>query len=170
MLTKKDLNTKEEYDRVARLSPYYTENRWRWFEEAMNMLIGVEAESVLEIGSYIFPVVKWARTIDIKGTPNTFLDLDFMPWAFEDKQFDLVIALHTLEHLERRKMAFDEMRRVAKSALISLPFEWDTPDDHLHHNITREKINEWTSGEVPVKEFIGGDANKKQIILYYQFK
>ena len=169
MLTKNDLNTKEKYDYVCSFSPYYI---WRWklFEEAMDMLVGLDASRVIEIGSYFYPVIAWADTFDIKGTPNKLMDLDFMPWDIADKQYDLLIALQTLEHLERRKLAFNEIKRVAKSALISLPYEWNEPDDHIHHNITMETINKWTGGEVPVKTFIGGDENKKQIILYYKFK
>jgi len=167
MLTKNDLNTKEEYDKIG--GSYYTQNRWKWFQEAMDMLIGLDVYKVLEIGSYLYPIFPWGWTVDIKGNPKEFCDLDLMPWKYKDKQFDLVICLQTLEHLEQRKLAFNEIRRISESALISLPFMWNEPDDHIHHNITMEKINEWTGGEVPVKTFIGGDESKKQIILYYQF-
>lgn len=170
MLTEKDLNTKNEYDQLASFNPYYSQNRWKWFREAMDMLVGLDVCKILELGSYLYPVVPRAWTVDIKGTPKEFLDLDLMPWHFKDKQFDLVICLQTLEHLERRKMAFDEIRRISKSALISLPFEWNSPEDFLHHNIMKETIKDWTNGDIPVKELIGGDENKKQIILYYKFK
>ena len=37
---------------------------------------------------------------------------------FPDSSFDFVIATHTLEHLQRPRRAIEEMRRVAKSAVI----------------------------------------------------
>lgn len=168
MLTKNDFVTEADFEAICKPHPYYA-GRWQSFQEVIDMLVGKDFNKVIEIGSYTFPLVKWAHTVDIKGTPNQFYDLDLYPWPFPDKQFDLLIALQTLEHLERRDRAFQEIKRVAKNAIISLPFEWNNPEDHVHFGITEDKISQWTGGEVPAVKLIKEDSFKR-IVLFYNFK
>lgn len=49
-------------------------------------------------------------------------NLENIPYPFKDKQFDTVLCLDVLEHLENIHAAFDECLRLAKEyVIISLP-------------------------------------------------
>jgi len=49
------------------------------------------------------------------------LDLEQMPWPFNDKAFDVSFSSHSLEHIQNWEIAFNEMRRIADWTVIVLP-------------------------------------------------
>jgi hypothetical protein len=55
------------------------------------------------------------------------------------------VGLQVFEHLTgQQRIAFNEVRRVARHAIISLPIEWDKKDPtHSHHMIMREQVQAW---------------------------
>ena len=71
------------------------------------------------------------------------------PWPIEDKKYDLFIALQVWEHLgDKQGDAFREVMRISRMAILSFPLGWNCPGD-CHHNITKEKISEWTLNMKP---------------------
>lgn len=89
-------------------------------------------KSVLDVGAdamYLKPsIVKgggnyvgmgYGSGIDIEA------NLENLPYPFKDKQFDTVLCLDVLEHLENVHSVFDELCRVAsKNIVIALPNPW----------------------------------------------
>jgi SAM-dependent methyltransferase len=89
------------------------------------------AESVLDVGCYEAPLRDLLKDVtyvgvDIVGNPDHVIDLertDRLP--FDDEQFQCVICVEVLEHLDGLHQTFDELVRVSKRHLIvSLPNCW----------------------------------------------
>jgi len=64
--------------------------------------------------------------VDVGGSPDIRLNLDLAErLPFEDGQFDCVLAVDVLEHLEHLHRMFEELVRVSRSRVIlSLPNNW----------------------------------------------
>lgn len=64
--------------------------------------------------------------IDVAGNPDHLIDLEATEQhPFEDRQFECVICIDVLEHLDALHRVFDELIRVTKRHLIvSLPNCW----------------------------------------------
>jgi len=159
----------------------YWDNRWEYISYVISIL--PEVEKVLEIGSNGVPIVKDCDTMDIVQFDGlTYLADAREPFHFKNKEYDLLIALQTWEHLyddekhsigSRQKEAFKEVQRVSKEAIISFPYKWTVRmrKDDCHYNIDEEKIAEWT-GNLPYKskkiiESLGGRRNR--IIYHWVF-
>ena len=63
------------------------------------------------------------------------------PWPMEDDAYDLFVGLQVFEHLvDSQNAAFQEVRRIAKHAVISLPIDWVMKDPtNTHHQISNEQ-------------------------------
>ena len=130
------------------------------------MVDEINPSSVLELGPSLFTVVKHADImrkpeIDIWGVPAVIEAKEYLhdatitPWPVDEK-YDLFIALQVFEHLvDSQARAFQEVKRIAKYAILSLPYKWDCPKDNAnypeHHMIDENTILEWTNGEAPEK-------------------
>jgi len=88
-------------------------------------------ESILDVGCYeapLRPMVKDVRYtgVDLFGNPDIRLNLEEAEkLPFADGEFDCVLCIETLEHLNNFHMMFDELIRcTSKYAVISLPNCW----------------------------------------------
>lgn len=108
----------------------------------LDVLVEPHATSgkVLEIGAYGNPsygrFFKNKIGIDIKTGPGVDLVASVYELPFGEEEFDLVLCLSVLEHLEEPSRAIKEMRRVLKPGgkiLVSVPFMFpihDAPGDY----------------------------------------
>jgi SAM-dependent methyltransferase len=97
-------------------------------------------EKTLEIGSFGSPSYAKYFTnrigIDIRPGPGVDMIADVYNLPFQDNEFDLVLCLGILEHLEDPKKAIVQMKRVLKPngrILVSVPFMFpihDAPHDY----------------------------------------
>ena len=174
-----DFLTQPEFEEITKYDPYYR-GRWGYFQTVINILERESFKNVLELGAYKTALVKGSDTMSIdepgsyeaenpdptfKMKSTYYHDATKIPWPIGDKQYDLFIALQVWEHLGgKQKEAFKEVMRISKMAILSFPFKWYCPGD-CHHNITREKIIEWTLGIRPVK--IKGVGTR--IIYFFKF-
>lgn len=63
--------------------------------------------------------------IGLGGNPDLQVDLERQPIPFEDGQFDCVLCLDVLEHLDNIHAVFDELCRVSRRyVIVSLPNPW----------------------------------------------
>ena len=83
---------------------------------------------------------------------------------FNNYNFDCFVALQVWEHLDNQSAAFQEVMRIAKSAVLSFPYKW-TWGDPRHKGIDGKKIEKWTCGVVPEKIKI----INKRAIYYWRF-
>lgn len=159
--------TNDDYLKALSKDEYYR-GRWGYYEAVIDFIKGIEFENCLEIGCKSLPIIKGSQTMDIERKTGQILTYEYnatkLPYDFiKDKQFDLLVALQTLEHLHpMQKEVFGEWKRIAKNIVISLPYMWHCPNDVMHHNITIPMIEEWT-GMKPDKMTI----SNCRIILKY---
>ena len=161
------LITEEDFNQVLKKDKYY-KDRWGYLSEVIEFVKSVpDVSKVLEVGVYKLPIYKDSETMDIvKDYAGLTYQQDAMvtPYQFKDKEFDLLVALQSLEHLHpKQKEVFAEWRRIAKTIVISLPYMWHCPDDIMHHNIDLPLIEEWT-GMKPTKMTI----KSRRVILKYE--
>jgi len=144
----------------------YYRGRWAYLREVIKMVEEIKPQSVLELGPALITVVKNANIMrkpepDVWGVPSDVHSIEYLhdatktPWPVFRK-YDLFIALQVFEHLANKQaQAFQEVKRIARYAILSLPYQWNCPMDNAnypeHHMIDENKILEWTKGEAPQK-------------------
>jgi len=159
--------TYDDYKELEMLDPYY-KGRWHYYKMVVDLLQRLSFDTCLELGPYKKPMVQGADVIDKDrhlGDLTYEHDANLIPWPVRDGQYDLFIALQVWEHLERKREAFEEVRRIAKMAVLSFPLNWYCPGN-LHHGITEEKIAEWTNQTKPTLKFVvrGWNVSLKGIL------
>jgi len=146
-----------QQDMTALGDPRYRD-RWGYFREAIHLAKSIPTElhpsDVLEIGPYKLPLVPGCHTMDNRDhrLQRTYAhDATHTPWPIRTGQYKLVVALQVFEHLAgRQHAAWQEVVRVARWAIVSVPYEWpDTVRRTDHVGITSETLAEWF-GRQPV--------------------
>lgn len=136
-------------------SKYWQEGknyRWKYMSAVIDILkeICPDDSKLIEAGTSGMPL-----------SDKSFLyeypeyNLDVTPFKIngnrvENYQFNCFTALQVFEHLDNQSAAFQEVMRIAKSAVLSFPYKW-TWGDSRHKGITGKKIEKWTCGVVPEK-------------------
>ena len=174
----------EEFTEISRKNEEYYEGRWAYFREVIKMVEEIDPGSVLELGPALFTVVKNSDFMrkpepDAWGVPANIHSIEYLhdatktPWPI-DKQYDLFIGLQVFEHLIGSQIqAFQEVKKLAKYAILSLPYKWDCPKDSPdypeHHMVDEDTILSWTKGEAPQKwvyiERTGAHISKGERII-----
>lgn len=170
-----ELTSYEEFLRVSRNDKYYHSERWKLYERVQQLIAARQPESVLELGSYRLPLVVESDTMDRSDrfSPTVVHDACVTPWPVADERYDLFVALQVWEHLlDRQQAAFREVRRIARSAILSFPYRWDCKKRNpSHHGITEEVIASWTEGCPPtLVEIIPSRNNHRRIIYVFDFE
>ena len=166
-----DLMTYADYNMLlaGETGAYYS-GRWAYFKEVIALIQPFFLNTVLEIGPGYLPLVKNADLLlhpqdDHFGRPCDCAgkiiihNMTVKPWPIRDRVYDLVIALQVWEHLDNKQTrAFRELKRIAKRAILSFPYQWDggmeKPMHRLHRDIDRELIADWTLNILPEQEMI----------------
>jgi len=158
-----------DVEAMAGADPYYR-GRAAYMAEAARMVRDLSRRRglrdlwrVLEVGPYLLPIVTGCVTMDRRvwpggqvGCPGLIHDATVTPWPFAAKALDLVIALQVFEHLSPWwREAFVEVRRVAGSAILSLPYNWPAKAGN-HAGITLDVITMWAGGEAPCEHVVVG--------------
>jgi SAM-dependent methyltransferase len=119
--------------------------RWRTYVQGQARIEVRAGENALDLGC---ARQKHPLATEIDVNPNTdadvIHDLDLLPYPFADDTFDLVIAHHMLEHLERLLDVLAELHRICRSGArvdivtphFSSPTSWADPT-HRHHFSSR---------------------------------
>ena len=97
-------------------------------------------------------------------------DATAAPWPFEDKAYDLFVALQVFEHLrDGQPDAFREVRRVARHAILSLPIDWVMADPaNCHHGLTHERVLSWFAPVVPTRVLVGNPGHRKRLLYVFE--
>lgn len=83
-------------------------------------------EPTLQLGSGLATRLKGAINVDVNPNtkPDVLCDLDCLPYPFEGKTFDMVVAISILEHLKDFFAVMGEIHRISKpgaSVFILVP-------------------------------------------------
>ncbi len=138
----------------ARSTTPYLKRRWRYYREAMAMVRRLAPRRVLEVGAAFTPLIPDSDRLDYqeKFQPKFLHDATVTPWPIPDQSYDLVIALQVWEHLgDRQVEAFNELPRIARYAILSLPYKWRRKSNPSHSNIDDAVVSRWTGGLRPLE-------------------
>lgn len=175
--------TGPEFEEVAkRSSDYYSVHRRRGYmsaaaTEADRLIQAHGLKTALELGPHLRPLIVGADVMDLDRNPELETDGRFIkqdatkaPWPFEDKAYDLFVALQVFEHLVgKQQEAFREVRRVARHAVISLPIDWVMKDPaNCHHMISHERALSWFAPVVPTRVEVGTRPPGKRLIYVFE--
>jgi hypothetical protein len=173
--------TREQFEEkvsCSALSKYWggrsIDVRWPYISRTAELVDIVRPHTVLELGNAGLSVVPGCDTLDNapRFKPTYLTDATVVPWPIEDKAYDLFIGHQVMEHMSgRQREVFDEIRRIAHHAAISLPYKWPMSTKNKGHGgITRSVIDQWTRYDRPKEVMIfGPDTGRKRIWLHYEF-
>ena len=168
------------FDEMVATFPYY-KGRWAYMSlalvEAGRLIKRRKLKTALELGAPVRPIVVGARVMDYIARPEldpdvsmTIHDATVTPWPFEDKEFDLFLALQVFEHLgDRQREAFMEVRRIARHAVLSLPIGWvmENPGN-LHHMIPEERVLSWFAPVAPTRVVEATPGDRRRLIYVFE--
>ena len=178
--------TEEDISTIRKQSPYvnnYYKDRWGYLSEIIDEIKKLDGiEKTLEMGPFRSPLVVGGDIIDVTDSNLNFYpfkigkfikhDCSQVPYPIEDKAYDLIIASQVLEHLGilgEQKAVFNELKRITKKAIITLPYMWFAPNERDHHMIDERMINYWTDNYKPIFKQITGEGARR-ILLVYDFE
>ena len=144
-------------------SKYWQEGknyRWQYMEYVISILkeICPDDSRLIEAGTSGMPLSDVSTLYEYPER-----DLNIVPYmtCIEDEPetavripnycYDAFVALQVWEHLDNQSAAFQEVMRIAKSAVLSFPYKWPAGKGHdaRHVGIDGKKIEKWTCGVVP---------------------
>lgn len=173
------LNTKETFDTLCSKVPlYYAPYRWNYIDAARGMLAGLGSAKVLEIGPAIYPICTDEVVIESNPASVKYLKANYpnlnvlernveqMPLPFTDKAFDVVVALQVMEHLKNPFATFQEMRRVSRRAIISIPFGWHSPSDESHA-LTTHHLQWFFGGKIPLSFVLVPPFHTPRLVMLF---
>lgn len=162
--------TNSEFRR-AREQNRYLKSRWSYYREAIAMAQRLAPRRVLEIGCRHTPLFPASVRLDYMAEfhPTVLHDATVVPWPIADRAYDLVIALQVWEHLgNRQREAFSELPRIARYAILSLPYKWRRRSNPSHSGIDDAVVSRWSGGLRPLETvqmpLVG--RHKRKIFLF----
>ncbi len=171
---------KNEFDAVASRYPYY-KSRWGYMSVACRiageLIEKYDLQSALELGPHLRPVIVGADVMDrsanaeLRSEGRVIIhDATAAPWPIADEHYGLFVGLQVFEHLPgMQKVAFREVCRVARHAIISLPIDWEMDDPkNVHHRISREKALSWFEPMTPTRVEMGNAGPRKRMIFVFE--
>lgn len=165
--------TLEEYE--AQTAPgweRYFSGRWGYVERVIEKIksLGVEGR-VLELGPGpgARSIVTGADTMGclegIDKAVTILHDATMIPWPIATKTYDLFLALQVFEHLaDKQREAFAEVRRVARQAILTLPFQCRSE----RHKIGWTEYAEWF-GESWLTADVVDFGKCRKVMLHFIF-
>jgi Methyltransferase domain len=136
-----------------------------------------QLRTALELGPHLRPLIVGADVMDIVRNDalraegrRIIHDATAVPWPFDDKAYDLFVALQVFEHLgDRQPEAFREVRRIARHAILSLPIDWVMADPaNCHHGLTHERALAWFAPVVPTRILVGNPGHRKRLLYVFE--
>lgn len=155
---------------------YYVMSRWEYYSRVIELSdqLAKNPERILELGPHLLPIFPDSDTMDFKGDKNpTYVhDGGDVPWPIPSRTYDLFIGLQVFEHLgkvdetervagwrhQAQADAFQEVKRVAKHAIISLPWKWENKRDLRHAGIDEDVVSKWFDAAPNHQEIVGRRA------------
>jgi len=120
--------------------------------------------------------------VDVAGAPDIKLNLDSIdPLPFQENEFDAVLCIEVLEHLDNLHVVFDELVRISKRyVIVSLPNCWRDArrkiekgtGDFLHYGLPVEKPldrHKWFFNCQQAEEFLVYKAEKHKLDIVELF-
>jgi hypothetical protein len=166
-----------EIKELATDKRYYNRERLNYLDAAAaaaeEMIPRLRIKTAIELGPYQVPLIEGSDLADLHcrhlGEHLTWkMDARHFPWRIPDNAYDLFIALQVFEHLQpHQREAFQEVRRIARHAIISLPSNWAEGDEQ-HRGITPEMALEWFAPIKPSRVVMGNGGPRARYIYVFE--
>jgi hypothetical protein len=146
-------------------------------QAAADLIERHDLHTALELGPWGRPLIVGADAMDRIERPDlqkegllVVQDATVAPWPIADKAYDLFVGLQVFEHLKgKQAIAFAEVARVARHAIISLPIDWVLEDTtNSHHGLTEERARSWFLPIEPTRVLLGNPGPKKRLIFVFE--
>ena len=149
--------SESEFIKKTKGNPYWKkgkEKRWAYMSYVIDILKEYKPEKILEAGTEgvplnsnsLFIVFPGENAFQNSGIPH---DLNQIPYPFKDKEFDFFVALQVWEHLENQIVSFNEVKRISKNIILSLPYKWHKKVGDCHNDIDDNVVLKWASDIEP---------------------
>ena len=166
--------TFQRYQQLLVKHPAYYRGRWEYIGFVSGLIAGLNPATILELGPAYAPIEDWADTMDLRAKGDfkvTYLtDATHTPWPIPTKRYDLFVGLQVFEHLAGCQAdVFEEVRRVSRQAILSVPYRWQCPQDPIHHGVDDAVIRRWTADCPPWQTFGPFGAAAPRVVWYWRF-
>jgi hypothetical protein len=120
--------------------------------------LGSDATSLIDVGSGDCPYLDWFDHVPTRISVDperpygsrgvTAVKADFLDWE-PSRGYDLATCLQVLEHVPRPDLFARKLLAVAKTVVVSVPYDWPPGGDagHLHDPITEGDMRAWFGRE-----------------------
>ncbi len=136
------------------------EDRWNYHSRVVEILNSIEIASpshVLEMGTMGVTCVDDSQTIDymdnwnFEGKKPTYIhDARVCPWPFENKQFEVFVALRVFQHLTpKQEDALVEAFRISKKVILVVPKSYSNKDFPESKGLTYQDYSKVLKGLHP---------------------
>lgn len=172
--------------------------KYRYYDSLFyaTLQFGADATSLIEVGCASDPFIKYFDWIDKRTcVAPYFIEYnggalkkklsgshaiesvvsDFMEYEIEDYSYDLLICSQVVEHVPDPSAFIKKLIRTAKTSIISVPYDWPVCGGkcgHLTHEITYEKLLEWTTPQKPIYSSIihehRGSTGRRILLVFQQ--
>jgi hypothetical protein len=165
---------------LAATVPYYRARRGYLGAAAKiadEMIERRNLRTAIELGPHLRSLIVGSDIMDIKSDPELRAEgrrivhnATKAPWPIDDKAYDLFVAFQVFEHLgTSQPIAFREVRRVARHAILSLPIDWDMEDrTNCHYMLSKERVLEWFAPVVPTRIVVGNPGHRMRLIFVFE--
>lgn len=149
--------THEQFKAAAKLYPdYLTSERWEYYQIAASLC---PDGKLLEIGPFRQALTVGQVYLDIKDwsgvRPLILTDLN-EPLPLADDMFVGALALQVIEHTHNPAAVIREVMRVARTAVISIPWKWPRGEPG-HAGIDEKVLNTWVGGYAITNQSVLGN-------------
>jgi hypothetical protein len=172
--------TQAEFDALSARDTYY-HGRHTYLGAAAwaaaDLIDRYRLTTALELGPNVKPLISGADVMDRVTRPGLessgrvlVHDATRFPWPIDGEPYDLFVALQVFEHLgTSQRNVFDEVRRIARHAIISLPVDWEMDDPrNPHHGISHERVLSWFAPIAPTRVIVGNPGYRQRLIYTFE--
>lgn len=161
------------------VNAYYLERKnFNYYKKVLEIVKSLTFKSIIDVGANRSPILE---NID-NSIDKVLIDLndipiidgirnikgDFYTWN-PDKQYDVVLCLQVLEHLENPKLFANKLFQIANdTVIISVPYKWKKGfcKYHVQDPVDLQKLKSWTNKD-PTYHFIVRDNMIDRLICVY---
>lgn len=161
---------------------YYLQRKdYNYYKKVIEIVKSLHFKSIIDVGANRSPVLEnISNSVDkvlidlndiplIEGIRN--IKCDFYTWI-PDKQYDVVLCLQVLEHLEDPKTFATKLFQIATdTVIISVPYKWKKGacKYHVQDPVDFEKVKTWTNRD-PSYHYVIADQSVNRLICVYNLK